>query len=77
MKFCPQKHKSEAPYSLQEFIRDVGIPAHIHTDGALEMVLGNWKRICQEAGIRMSNTEKGSPWQNRTEVEIRELKRHV
>lgn len=25
----------------------------------------------------MSNTEKGSPWQNRTEVEIRELKRHV
>lgn len=27
LKFCPQKRKSEAPYSLQELIRDVGIPS--------------------------------------------------
>jgi len=77
LKFCPQKRKSEAPYSLQELIRDVGIPSHMHTDGAKEMTMGDWKRTCQEAGIKMTHTENRSPWQNRTEVEIRELKRHV
>jgi len=33
--------------------------------------------MCLEAGIKMTSTEKGSPWQNRTEVEIRELKKHI
>jgi hypothetical protein len=76
-KFVPMRSKSEAPTALQEFIRDVGIPDHIHSNGAKEMTLGAWKKTCYEAGIRMTNTEKGSPWQNRTEVEIREIKRHV
>ncbi len=62
---------------MREFIQDVGIPDHLHTDGAKEMTMGTWKQVCQDAGIRMSQTEKSSPWQNRTEVEIRELKRHV
>jgi hypothetical protein len=77
LKFCPQKRKSEASYSLQELIRDVGIPSHMHTDRAKEMMMGDWKRTCQEAGIKMTHTESMSPWQNRTKVEIRELKRHV
>jgi hypothetical protein len=76
-KFCPMRLKSEAGYALQELIQDVGIPKHIHADGAKEMTMGNWKQICRDAGIRTSQTEKDSPWQNRTEVEIRELKRHV
>jgi hypothetical protein len=33
--------------------------------------------VCKEAGIKTTNTEKNSPWQNRTEVEIRELKKHI
>ena len=41
------------------------------------MTLGDWRKTCQEAGIKMTHTESRSPWQNRTEVEIRELKRHV
>jgi hypothetical protein len=69
--------KSQAGYALQELIQYVGIPHHIHTDGAKEMTMGNWKQICQEAGIKMSQTENDSPWQNRTEVDIHELKRHV
>jgi hypothetical protein len=40
-KFVHMKAKSEAPNALQEFIRDVGIPDHIHSDGAKEMTLGN------------------------------------
>jgi hypothetical protein len=41
------------------------------------MTLGDWWKTCREAGIKMTHTESRSPWQNRTEVEIRELKRHV
>jgi len=33
--------------------------------------------VCRDAGIKTSTTEKNSPWQNRTEVEICELKKHV
>ena len=76
-KFCPQRLKSEAGFSLQEFLQDIGIPRHIHTDVAKEMTLGTWQKVCKEAGIKTSTSEPYSPWQNRTEVEIRELKRHV
>jgi hypothetical protein len=76
-KFCPQRLKSQADFSLQEFLQDVGIPRHIHTDVAKEMTLGTWQKVCKEAGIKTSTSEPYSPWQNRTEVEIRELKRHV
>jgi len=71
------KLKSEAGYALKELIQDVGIPKEIHTDGAKELTAGMWKQICRDADIKVSQTEKDSPWQNCTEVEIRELKRHV
>jgi hypothetical protein len=69
--------KSEAGYALKELIQDVGIPKEIHTDGAKELTLGTWKQVCRDAGIKTTTTEKDSPWQNRAEVEIRELKKHV
>ncbi len=68
IKFSPMKLKSEAGYALQKLIQDVGIPEHIHSDGAKEMTLRKWNQICREAGIKTSHTEKGSPWQNTTEV---------
>jgi uncharacterized lipoprotein YehR (DUF1307 family) len=76
-KFAPMKAKSEAILALQELIQDIGIPEHVHTDGAKEMTAGDWKKICNEFGIKMSQTEKASPWQNRTEIEIREIKKHA
>ncbi len=57
-KFTLMKLKSEAPQALKELIQDVGIPRQIHTDGAKELTLGSWKKICQEAGIKMTQTEK-------------------
>jgi hypothetical protein len=76
-KFTPMKNKADANLALQELIRDVGIPEHVHTDGAKEMTEGAWKRIYGEAGIKMSQTEKGLPWQNRKEDEIREINWHA
>jgi hypothetical protein len=71
------KNKSEAGYALQETIREIGIPNHIHMDGAKELTQGKWRDICWDANITTTQTERDSPWQNRTEIEIRELKRHV
>lgn len=41
------------------------------------MTKGNWKKTCEEYGICMPQTEKASPWQNRTEIEIRKLNKHT
>ena len=76
-KFVPMKGKGEAAEVLRELITYIGIPEHIHMDGAKEMMLGNWRKTCNELGIRMLNTEKSSPWQNRAETEIREVKKHT
>jgi hypothetical protein len=77
IKFSPMIAKSEAGFALKELIQDVGIPSELHTDGARELTMGTWKQVCRDTGIKTSMTKKSSPWQNRTEVEIRELKRHV
>jgi hypothetical protein len=63
-KIVPMKAKSEAGYALKELIQDVGIPKHLHTDGAKELTMGIWKQVCKEAGIKSTTTEKNSPWQN-------------
>jgi hypothetical protein len=76
-RFIPMVRKSEAGYALQELIHDIGIPKHIHTDDAKELTLGTWKKVCQEHGIAMSNTEPHTPQQNRTEGVIKEVKRHT
>jgi hypothetical protein len=77
IKFSAMNSKSEAGFALKELIQDIGIPSELHTDGAKELMIGSWKQVCRESGIKTTTTEKNSPWQNRTEVEIRELKRHV
>jgi hypothetical protein len=68
---------SEAGYALKETIHDIGITKQIHTDEAKELALGQWKKVCQDHGIIMSNTEPHSPWQNCTEGAIKEVERHT
>jgi hypothetical protein len=58
-------------------IREIGIPNHVLIDGAKDLTSGKWKKICREANITTTQTEKDSPWQNRAEIKTRELKRHV
>jgi len=71
------KNKSEAGQALQELIEEVGILKQIHTDETKELTLSKWKVTCRDANITMTQTKPDSPWQNRTEIKIRELKCHV
>jgi hypothetical protein len=76
-KFYPMKNKGDVSDTLAAFIHDVGIPHIIHSDDAQELMHGKFRSLCKEYGIPSTFTEPHSPWQNRAEAGIRELKRHV
>jgi len=62
---------------LQILIHDIGIPHALHSDDAKEITQGRFKALCRDYNIPCTQTEPYSPWQNRAEGGIRELKRHV
>eukprot|EP00978_Attheya_sp_CCMP212_P000992 scaffold2061_cov62-Attheya_sp.AAC.1 len=73
----PMKLKSETGESLQVFSKDVGLPRRLIFDGAAEQMgfdTDLMKRI-RWSHVEWKNTEPYTPWQNRAEDAIRELKR--
>jgi hypothetical protein len=70
------KKKSEAGDRLEKLLRTLqAIPEAIVTDGAGEEIGGDWKRTLKKYRIQDKHTEPYSPWQNRANREIRELKK--
>jgi hypothetical protein len=76
-KLFPWTKKSSHPDALMEFIHTVGIPNTIVSDNALEETCGRSGEIMQEYRIHLQTTVPHSPWQNRAEACIRELKKYV
>ena len=74
-RFYPMERKREAGEKLYRFVTDVGIPQELITDGAKEETESRWKDVCKEFRIISRTTEPYSPWQNRAEAEIREMKK--
>jgi hypothetical protein len=75
--FVPIKREAEASVTLLKFMQHVGIPSALHTDGSKTQTLGNWRALVKLHHIKTTETEPNSPWQNRAEAGVRELKRHV
>ena len=73
-KFFPMTAESETPKTLQTFITMIGLPPALHADNAKVFVEGDVKKKCQKYGISQSFTEPHSPWMNRAETGIREIK---
>jgi len=73
----PMRLKSQAHETLSAFIHEVGVPSSLHSDDAKELMEGKFKDLCKDFHIPCTYTEPYSPWQNRAENAIRELKRHV
>jgi len=73
--FYPMDSKSGAGDALNEFVHDVGIPAILITDNVEEETLARWSEVCKHYLIKQWWTEPYSPWQNRAESEIGELKK--
>ena len=76
-RFFPMVSKADAHLSLKAFIQDVGIMEHLVVDGDPTMAYKEWKKTIQEYRIKQTTTEPYSPWQNRAELDVREVKRGV
>ncbi|EEC45038.1 predicted protein [Phaeodactylum tricornutum CCAP 1055/1] len=64
--------------ALEELFQDVGVPTHMHTDGAKALTTGQWRKVCQSYGpVKQMVSEPLNPWQKRAKAEIRELKKQV
>ena len=62
---------------MVDFIQLVGIPMAIHSDGAKVFAKGELYQSCRKYGVPKTFTEPHSPWQNRAEGAIRELKSYT
>jgi hypothetical protein len=70
------RSKSEAPYKLDAFCKTYGLPKTLITDNAPEETRGEWEKVVKQYLLTQRTTEPHSGWQNRAEIEIRELRKH-
>jgi hypothetical protein len=68
------KTKGNAHASLDLLFLEEGVPNTIILDNAPELHAGEFPRKCRQAGSYCKETEPYSPWMNRVEGTIRELK---
>ena len=73
----PMKEKGHAHHALDRFLHEVGIPSEMMTDGARELTLSEWGKMCVRHKIKQSRTEPHSPWQNPAELGGGIVKRKV
>ena len=73
----PMKEKAHAHHALDRFLHEVGIPSEMMTDGARELTLSEWGKMCVRHKIKQSRTEPHSPWQNPAELGGGIVKRKV
>ena len=76
-RFYPMTKRKEADDALEAFISDAGIPQTLISDNAWELMGGNSKNICNKYAIKQKQIVPHSPWQNRAESSIREIKAGV
>ena len=62
------KEKAHVHHALDRFLHEVGIPSEMMTDGARELTLFEWGKICVRHKIKQSRTEAHSTWQNPAEL---------
>jgi hypothetical protein len=75
-KFIPMKNKAHAGQALEELFANFGVLSLLHTNGSEEITQGHWKPFLEGyGGIKQTIVEPYSPWQNRAEAEILELKK--
>ncbi|KAG7369935.1 hypothetical protein IV203_027685 [Nitzschia inconspicua] len=69
------KRKGDAHHCLSSLFHDIGVPEKMVMDGAKEQVQGEFRRKLKDAGCHVHVTEPHTPWSDRAELAIRELKR--
>jgi hypothetical protein len=75
--FYPLRSKADAFDALNSFVKEFGVMDKLVTDNAGEQLGENWEQVRKKYLIKQTTTEPYSPWQNKAEAEIRELKKHA
>jgi len=71
----PLRTKGDAHTSLDLLFPEEGVPNTMISDNTPELHAGEFHRECRQAGAYCKEMEPYSPWSNRAEGTIRELKR--
>jgi hypothetical protein len=77
-KVYPMERKNESIHSLDEFVKKVGVPETLICDNDTTMEgWSEWRKRIRKYNINPQYTEPYSPFQNKAELDIRELKRMI
>ena len=71
---CETEQGGEVARSLRSLISFIGLPYSMHCDNHRNFKEGFFKRLLRKFGIYQTFTEPHSPWQNRAEPAIGEIK---
>ena len=74
---CESEKGEETGRSLRYFVEFVGLPYSLHSDNHKNFKEGFFCRLARKFGVSQTFTEPHSPWQNRAEPAIGELKRYA
>ena len=77
-KVYPMETKNESIHSLDEFVKKIGVPETLICDNDTTMEgWSEWRKRIRKYNINPKYTEPYSPFQNKAELDIRELKRMI
>ena len=76
-KKIPMKDRTEVPATVSQFVREEGVPITLILDGDREQIGQKVIKNCSDANCKIKRLEFETPWANRAEMGIRELKRGV
>ena len=68
---------AESAATLQNLIHLIGIPKSLHSDNHGNFSAGEFRKKARKYDIQQSFTEPESPWQNRAEFAIGEVKSYA
>ena len=74
---CTSETQDETSHSVRSFIELVGFPTALHLDNHNNLRTGKFKKTLRKFGIWSTFSQPKSPWQNRTEFAIVEVKRQA
>ena len=74
---CETEQGLETGRTLRNFVELVGLPVAMHSDNHTNFKEGVFKKLLRKFGIYSTYTEPHSPWQNRAEPAIGEIKRYA
>ena len=74
---CDSEKGEQTSRTLKHFIHVIGLPYSLHCDNHANFKQGLFSKLMKKFGIFQTFTEPHSPWQNRAEAAIGDVKRYA